>query len=78
MWNLDNNTNSQFGNSEAGALQLEAKGQYQVEPNIHIDKIKSTIKDVLTMGDFPEDKKVEITIDYMVVPRAMNITISKK
>ena len=49
-----------------------------METNSNIDEIKSTIKDVLLMDDFPEDKKVEISIELMVVPRAINITITKK
>lgn len=54
--------------------------QYYVpmETNPSLDKIQSTIKEVLMIDDFPDDKKVEISMDFMVVPKTMIIKISKK
>jgi len=50
----------------------------EIETNHNFDKIHSTLKNVLIMEEFPDDKKVEILVEFMVVPRALNITISKK
>ena len=78
MSGLEHNTNPQFVNGEAGALQLVDGGQYQPEPNINIDDLLSTAKNVIKMDEFPDDKIVKISMEWMVVPKAINIIITKK
>jgi len=49
-----------------------------VKTNIDIDDIKSTIKGVLGMDEFPDDKNFEISVELMVVPKNIRIVVSKK
>ena len=69
---------SQLGNSEAGALQVVSRGQYHLEPNAHNKEILATIREVLMLEDFPEDKLVEMEVTFKVVPETMRIRVIKK
>lgn len=52
--------------------------QLPVETNVNVKDIQPIIRDVLNTDEFPDDKKVEISVEFMVVPKTMDIKISKK
>lgn len=48
------------------------------DPNITFDEINSTIREVLIIDDFPDDKQVEISVEFAFVPKSINVKIYKK
>jgi hypothetical protein len=48
-----------------------------VENNMNIDAVETIINKLLAKDDIPDDKKIEVSIGFVVVPK-IDISISNK
>lgn len=68
---------AQAGDCEPQSFHVGAWGQLPPELNINVSKMREAIDAFLFMDNFPDDKVVEISVGFAVIP-TVKMRITKK
>jgi hypothetical protein len=68
---------AQAGDCEARSFQVGAWGQLPPELNINVGKMLEVIDAFLLMENFPDDKVLEISVGFAVIP-TVKMRLTKK